>query len=188
MTAVVAWTRGVGPARIVAAALMAGIVLAGLVFDDAVRHSEACLSAATVRASGLADAVCLTDAVTYHVDGRLAGHAVTYGCSAVLLMPPVAAVCSFLALVRRIPLIRPVAAFLVATTMLVLANQARMLAIVLGMRNFGVETGYALTHVLIGTAVSVFGVLASGYLAIQILITGRGADAPRSALSMRPAR
>ncbi|WP_369052046.1 hypothetical protein [Kineococcus terrestris] len=161
----------VGPLRTaLTAALVAGYAIL-LTRDAAVRHAEACASAALVRATGTA-ATCAGDSTLYRVEGLLVGHTTTIGCSALVLLLPFVAVTALLLPVRRVPLVVPVGALATAAVVVVAVNQLRLLTIASGVRAWGLERGYGATHVLAGTVVSTVGVIAGGLVFLVLIVRG----------------
>ncbi|MEZ0165573.1 hypothetical protein AB2L27_12495 [Kineococcus sp. LSe6-4] len=167
--------RRIGPVRLtLTAALLTGtVVLLG--HDRAVRHAEACVSAFLVRRTWGPEARCLADNTLYRVDGVLAGHTVTIGCSAVVLLVPFVLVAALLLPVRRMPAVVTLGSLGVAAVVVATVNQLRLLTIATGIHLWGLERGYGVTHVLAGSIVSTVGIVLGG-LTFLVLLT-RGARA-----------
>ncbi|MEZ0494445.1 hypothetical protein AB2L28_19580 [Kineococcus sp. TBRC 1896] len=169
--------RQVGPVRAAATlALLAGTV-ALLAHDRAVRHAEACASAFLVRRTWGPEARCLADNTLYRVDGVLAGHTVTIGCSAVVLLVPFVLVAGLLLPVRRMSAVVTLGSLGIAAVVVAAVNQLRLLTIATGIHLWGLERGYGATHVLAGSIVSTVGIVLGG-LTFLVLLT-RGAQVVR---------
>jgi exosortase/archaeosortase family protein len=154
---------------------------AALLVSGPVRHVEACLSAELVAAAGTDGARCVGDTTVYRLDGLLTGHSVTFGCTSLLLLGPFVAVTVLLSLVPRVPVPRIAVAAAVAVVGIPAVNQVRMLTVHGGMRLWGVERGYELTHILVGTTISVLGTAGIAAAFLTVLTAGDRAARRRRA-------
>jgi exosortase/archaeosortase family protein len=141
----------------VAAAAAAGaVIVVGL--NEAVRRVEAATSAQVVDLVGL-QATSLNTAVTFPLDGRLVGYALTAGCSVAFLLSPLYLVVAGLVTTARLTVRRALVSLVVVTAVLFTVNQMRFAVIALSMRTWGFDRGYEISHVFLGTLVSTLGVL-----------------------------
>lgn len=147
-------------------------LIAMVVFSTRLQSLEAAIAVPLARAIGLEDARQVGRSVLFTVDGEATGIDITVGCTAAFLLLPFVVGTTVLLAVRRIPAVRAFASLGVAVVVILLVNQARMLAITAGMATWGPEVGYARTHVLVGTAVSTLGVVAAGTCYLLVLLRG----------------
>lgn len=147
-------------------------MLAMIVFSSRLQNLEAAAAVPLARMIGLEDARRVGRSVLFTVDGRATGIDITVGCTAAFLLLPFVLATTVLLAVRRIPALRAFTSLAVAVVVILLVNQARMLAITAGMATWGPEVGYARTHVLVGTAVSTLGVVLAGTCYLVVLLRG----------------
>lgn len=145
-------------ARLVAAGAVVAAAGALVLFDHVVRELEASTSAHVLAVVGL-HAAPLRSAVVFPVDGRLVGYALSAGCSVAFLLSPLYLVIAGLLAAGRLSVRRGIACVVVLTALLFTVNQLRLAVIAWSMRAWGFETGYARSHVFLGTLVSTLGVL-----------------------------
>ncbi|MFF3855576.1 hypothetical protein [Micromonospora sp. NPDC002575] len=134
--------------------------------------AEAWTNARLVRATGMADATSIGAAVTFPLGHRWVGFTVTTGCSVALLLIPPFAVAGFLVAFRRVGLGRAVLSVATAVGLLAAVNQVRFGAVVAAMQAWGFEAGYQRSHVLIGSAITMLGLIAVAIL--FAVLVGRG--------------
>jgi exosortase/archaeosortase family protein len=126
--------------------------------NDAVRRLEAATSAQVVDVIGM-HATSLDTAVTFPLDGRFVGYALTAGCSVAFLLSPLYLVVAGLLSTSRLTVRRALVCVIVITAVLFTVNQLRFAVIALSMRTWGFDRGFEISHVFLGTLVSTFGVL-----------------------------
>lgn len=144
-----------------------------------VATAEAWLNARLVRWVGLADTSSIGAAVVFPLDQRWVGFMVTTGCSvAVLLIPPFV-LAALLVGFRRLNLTRALFSVLAAVVLLVTINQVRLGAVVAAMQAWGFEEGYQRSHVLIGSAITMIGLIVITIL--FAIMVGRNTRTRRSA-------
>ncbi|MER7455958.1 hypothetical protein [Micromonospora sp. NPDC126480] len=147
--------------RVAVGGAFALVVAAALVWRwHEVATVEAWLNARLVRMLGVAETSSIGAAVVFPLEQRWVGFVVSTGCSvAVLLIPPVVLASLFVAFGRLRPL-RAVLSVGAALVLLVVINQARLAAVVVSMQTWGFEEGYRRSHVLIGSAITMVGLIA----------------------------
>lgn len=144
-----------------------------------VATGEAWLNARLVRSTGLAETSSIGAAVVFPLDQRWVGFTVTTGCSVALLLMPPFALAAVLVGFRRLNMPRAAVSVLAAVVLLVVVNQVRLAAVVAAMQAWGFEEGYQRSHVLIGSAISMLGLIAVTIL--FALMIGRSTRTRRAA-------
>ncbi|MBT2483981.1 MULTISPECIES: exosortase/archaeosortase family protein [unclassified Microbacterium] len=91
-------------------------------------------------------------------------------CSVLLLIIPILVILSFFALHGRTPLPRVILAALVTIAGLFLVNQIRLGVIAVATNVWGMDPGYELSHVLVGSLIGILGFV--GALLAALLIMG----------------
>lgn len=114
---------------------------------------------------------------------RWIGIDITPGCASALLLVPFIFITGGILIAGRLRPGRALATLGVVVAIVLLTNQARLAAISGAMREWGLQTGYARGHILIGTLVSTFGV-AVGVVVFLVALTRPTAATPRR--SRRP--
>ncbi|GGL15070.1 hypothetical protein [Mangrovihabitans endophyticus] len=158
-----------GPVRLTLMLAFAAAVAYAVAHDRALRHVEACGSAEVLRWFAFDDVSCVADTTLFRVDGTLTGYTITIGCTAIFLLFPFFTITGLLLLVRRVAVWRSLLAAVAATIAVLTVNQVRLLVIGAGMRIWGIEQGYAYTHIFFGTLVSTLGVVLSGFFYLKLL-------------------
>lgn len=95
---------------------------------------------------------------------------VTPECSVLLLIVPILLVLSFFSLHGRTPLSRVILAAVVTTAGLLVVNQIRLGVIAVATNIWGMDPGYELSHVLVGSLIGILGFV--GALLASLLIMG----------------
>ncbi|CAN5204192.1 hypothetical protein BH18ACT4_BH18ACT4_06610 [soil metagenome] len=148
---------------------MAAAVAVMLGAHPRVRMFEAWVSAGVADTLGVLDADRLGTAVIFPIDGVLVDYEITAGCSVAFLLPPFFVVAAALIASGRIGIRAGLATLGVVTVALLAVNQLRLLGVALSMRNWGFETGYERSHILLGTLASTIGVVAGVVLFVFML-------------------
>lgn len=110
------------------------------------------------------------DQIVFGLDGaESVSLQITSECTAGLLIIPVLLPLAFLAVHRRTALARVVAAALVAAGGLFVVNQLRIGLIAGSVKAWGIDPGYEVSHVLVGSVLSVVGFVAALLIALRIV-------------------
>jgi exosortase/archaeosortase family protein len=173
-------TRGETIALGVMAAL-AAIALSAIVLKEAtaVRTLEASLSGLVVRGVTGSNAGSSVGApVVWFAEGphRYMGLFITPDCTIAPLIIPFMAATAWVAW-RRVMLVRPLIGLAVAVGLLVALNQFRLLLIIMLTVRFGYKNGFYWGHTLIGSLVTVFGVVLIFVFYILVVIRRKRAPA-----------
>lgn len=152
--------------RSLALTLVAGAVLL-LLGAHTVRVGEAWVQAGLLRILGMGGRQ-VESVVLVGSDGALFGLAITAGCSVGPLLAVFLVGTAPVVWWRDLPFGRVVRALARLGLVLFLANQVRILVIVLAMRVWGVERGYEVSHVFIGSAITTVGFV----LGVVLLVRG----------------
>ncbi len=162
----------VGPWAVAVGLVVAAAMLA--LRQQNVRDLEAWVSAIVLRVVQLFPAArSIGVAVIFPLGNATVGFSVAANCTAALLISPFLLLAAILVASRRVSVRRGVGTSLVLAVILFAVNQARILVIALSMRLWGFETGYEVSHVLLGTVVSTLGVLAGLYVYARTVVGGR---------------
>jgi exosortase/archaeosortase family protein len=159
------------PALVVAAVGLVASAVVIVVANHAVRVFETQVSAALVRFTGGHDVGTLGTNVLFQAKGRYVGFTLDAGCSAAFLLAPFLLLAAGLLSTGRVSVRRGLGSLAVALVAVFAANQARFLVIAAAIRSWGLDRGYARSHVFLGTIVSTLGVL-GGVLVFFVLATG----------------
>ncbi|GAB2927473.1 hypothetical protein GCM10027047_25310 [Rhodococcus aerolatus] len=151
------------------AAVLAATAAALVVLGPQLRVAEAGLQTLVLRALGQS-ARHLGTASIFTVDGRSTGLSFTPGCSVgpvLALFLGATAVAAFVRPLRTRPV---VVSALVLVGLFVVVNQLRAGVIVASMRWWGVENGYDVSHVFLGSIISTVGFLLALVLVVRLLL------------------
>lgn len=151
--------------RSLAVALVAGALLLVLAAHP-VRVAEAFVQAGLLRVVQI-DARPVESVVQVGHDGGWFGLAITAGCSVGPLLAVFLVGAAPFVWWRDLPVGRVVRAFIQLGVVLFLANQVRILVIVLAMRGWGVERGYEVSHVFVGSAITTVGFVLGAVLLVR---------------------
>jgi len=164
-------TSGAAPAlrRPLALAMLAGALLLVLA-AHAVRVAEAFFQSGLLRLLGF-DARQVESVVQVGHDGGWFGLAITAGCSVGPLLAVFLVGTAPFVWWRDLPVGRVVRALTQLAVVLFGANQIRIFVIVLAMRGWGVERGYEISHVFVGSAITTVGFVLGALLLVRGLAT-----------------
>lgn len=166
--------RAVALRRSLALLLVAGAALL-LVAAHGVRVGEAWVQAGLLRVLGMGGRQ-VESVVLVGSDGSVFGLAITAGCSVGPLLAVFLVGTAPVVWWRDLPVGRVVQALARLALVLFLANQVRILVIVLAMRVWGVERGYEVSHVFIGSAITTVGFVLGVVLLVRGLADKDGAS------------
>jgi len=124
-----------------------------------IRETEALLAARVMGWIQMKPAHAVGTNVTFPLHGHFVGYTLTLACTVALLAAPFFLIDAGLMWSRRITLRQGLQALAVVTAILVLVNQLRLLTIGASMVLWGFRTGYERSHVLLGTTLSMIGVV-----------------------------
>lgn len=155
--------------RVLAVAMVGGALLL-LVAAHPVRVAEAFVQAGLLRVLRI-EARQVESVVQVAHDGGWFGLAITAGCSVGPLLAVFLAGAAPFVWWRDLPVRRVLRALTQLAVVLFLANQARIVVIVLAMRGWGVERGYEVSHVFVGSAITTVGFV----LGVVLLVRGMAA-------------
>ena len=114
------------------------------------------------------DAVHLQTAVLFPIDGQLAGVTLSPGCSVGPLLGVFLVLASPIAHLRDVPARRVLASAAVLVAVFVLANQLRILVIVVAMVRWGFDRGYEVSHVFFGSAITTIGFVLGAIVFVRL--------------------
>jgi len=149
-----------------------------IVAQSRIRPFEARVGSLVVGSAQIDGARALGTAILFRVRGALVGVEISTSCSIALLLSPFCLLAGGLIISRRISVRRGLVTLGVSVLWLFAVNQARILIIVLSMRTWGLERGYELSHVLLGTVVSTLGVLGGLVIFVRTLTQAQGPAEP----------
>lgn len=173
-----------------AAQLIAGLAMYGaavwLVFADATfRHFEAWLSApVTGFITGRHSAVTVKEIVYFALGTpRAFGLRITDECTSALLLIPLLVMMGSFTIFSRVALRRQLLALLVGASVMLAVNILRVSGIGWATWKFGYSPGYTVSHVFVGSALSLVGFVGAMLLALWVLVRAqrpgaRGAKRP----------
>ena len=114
------------------------------------------------------DAIHLQTAVLFPIEGRLAGVTLSPGCSVGPLLGVFLLLASPIAHLREVPARRVLASAVVLVGVFVLANQLRILVIVVAMMRWGFDRGYEVSHVFFGSAITTIGFVLGAIVFVRL--------------------
>ncbi len=156
----------------IAAALASCAVLL-VVAQSHVRPFEAWVGSLVVGSAQVDAARALGSVILFRAQGVLVGVEISASCSVALLISPFCLLAGGLIVSRRVSIRRGLTSLGLLVLWLFAVNQARILVIVLSMRIWGLERGYELSHVLLGTVVSTLGVVGGLVIFVRSLTQAR---------------
>ncbi len=167
-----------GPDRAVSTTIgigLAAVGIATIALQAVLRRHEAILAAFVLETSHLAvHAQAVGTSILFPQGHRTIGIDLTPGCASALLLVPFVFVTGATLITGRLRPRRALLTLAAVVMIVVITNQARLATISGAMQVWGVSTGYARGHILIGTLVSTFGV-AVGVVVFLVSLT-RPAD------------
>ncbi len=155
--------------RLVAVALVA-IAVALFAFARPVRLAEAWVQTRLLELGGI-DAQQIGTAVLVDVQGRLAGISLAAGCSIGPLLAVMLLCCAPFVWFRSLSVARVAMSVAQLAAVLVLANEIRIAAIILSMREWGFERGYDFSHVFLGSAITTVGFVLGAVLFVRLFVS-----------------
>lgn len=155
--------------RAVAAGLV-GLAVLAVVEERRFRLVEAGLLASVLASLRMRGAQDIGVSVIFPAGGGWSGLILTDACSAALLIAPFLLLGAGLLATGRLGLRRGVLAVAVASALVFVLNQARLVVIVVAIRTWGVRVGYERGHVLAGTTISTLGELAGAAVFLFLLL------------------
>lgn len=171
-------SRGRRRLRLAVSFVLVAAAVALVVWNTAFRGIEASLFAPLagfVVASGNSGT---SGTILYVGLGRTTafGLQITGECTTAVLLVPVLLVVTMFTLFTRIPLGRVALALLTATLALLLVNAVRVAIIAYSTWHWGVDPGFRISHVMVGSAFAMVGFAGSMILAVWVLVHGRSGD------------
>lgn len=163
------------------AVLIAAAGVGVLATESHMRHVEAGVSAFLLRITHLAPVAHPTgSAVVFTQQNHWVGYSIAAGCTAALLIAPFFFVSAGLLLSGRVSVRRGLVALLIASALVWVVNQLRLLLIAASMQLWGFRTGYNRSHVLAGGVLSTFGIAIGIVLFLALMIRERPSTSPQS--------
>lgn len=160
--------------RIIPIALLASTALLLLVFQYQFRHVEAATAAGMYGVLTPTLAASSAPIVWFGLGAPGAfGLVITPECSSALLLVPLCVLGIGLMIPRRLGIRRVSTALAVAAVMLVAGNLMRMGLIAAMIRLVGIQTGYELGHLVLGSVVSIV-CIATSLVVLTVIVTGHG--------------
>jgi hypothetical protein len=150
-----------------------------LYWQQHIRNAEAQVAASVMRWSNVRPAHAVGVNVTFPLHGHFVGYNVTLSCTVALLIAPFCLIDAGLMWSRRTSLGQGVRALFVVAIILILVNQLRLLSIGASMVVWGFHTGYERSHVLLGTTLSILGVVLGVIVFIYLLVGDHLLAGPR---------
>ncbi|HVK28444.1 MAG TPA: hypothetical protein VM575_08885 [Nocardioides sp.] len=155
--------------RLVALALVAAAI-ALFAGARSVRLAEAWVQTRLLELGGI-DAQQIGTAVLVDVQGRLAGISLAAGCSIGPLLAVMLLCCAPFVWFRSMSVTRVAMSVAQLAAVLVLANEIRIAAIILSMREWGFARGYDFSHVFLGSAITTVGFVLGAVLFVRLFVS-----------------
>lgn len=162
--------RTAGPRRRLVALTLVATAIALFVFARPVRLAEAWTQTRLLELGGI-DAQQIGTAVLVDVQGRLAGISLAAGCSIGPLLAVMLLCCAPFVWFRSLSVTRVAMSVAQLAAVLVLANEIRIAAIILSMREWGFERGYDFSHVFLGSAITTVGFVLGAVLFVRLFVS-----------------
>ena len=163
-------SRAAGPRRRLVALALVATAVALFVFARPVRLVEAWTQTRLLELGGI-DAQQIGTAVLVDVQGRLAGISLAAGCSIGPLLAVMLVCCAPFVWFRSLSVTRVALSVAQLAAVLVLANEIRIAAIILSMREWGFERGYDFSHVFLGSAITTVGFVLGAVLFVRLFVS-----------------
>lgn len=160
-----------GPWLAAVVMLVAGVLT--VLGQSVIRPMEARLSAAVIGLTDISGSRSIGNVVLFRLHGDLTGLEIGPGCSAALLVTPFFLLSAGLVLSRRTSVQRGLATLGALVVSLFVLNQLRLLVVAFSLRLWGLEQGFEISHVVLGTVLSTLGVLAGLILYIRTALRSR---------------
>lgn len=160
-----------GPWLAAVVMLVAGVLM--VLTQSVTRPMEARLSAALIGFTEVARSRSIGNVVILPLDGDLVGMEIGPGCSTALLVTPFFLLGAGLVLSRRTSVQRGLTTLGALVLSLFVLNLLRLLVIAVSMRLWGLEQGFEVSHVVLGTVLSTLGVVAGLILYIRTALHSR---------------
>lgn len=184
-----AWEPSVAPSQASPLRFPLGLGMYALaiwlaVRDDTFRHFEAWLATpVTGFITGRHGATTSHDLVYFALGTpRAFGLHITQECTSALLLIPLLVMMGSFTLLSRLSLTRELLAVVVGSVLLLAVNIARVAGIAWSTWRFGYDPGYTVSHVFVGSAMSLVGFVGAMLLALWVLVRG-GRTRPGAAAS-----
>jgi exosortase/archaeosortase family protein len=103
---------------------------------------------------------------------RVFGLNLTTECTSALLLIPLLVMVGSFAIFTRLNLLRQLGALLAGAALILTVNAVRVAGIAWATWEWGKQTGYAYSHVFVGSAFSLIGFVAAMLVALWILVSG----------------
>lgn len=162
--------RGTGPRRRLTALALVAAAVALFAFARPVRLAEAWAQTRLLELGGI-DAQQIGTAVLVDIDGRLAGISLAAGCSIGPLLAVMLLGCAPFVWFRSLSVTRVAMSVAQLAAVLVLANEIRIAAIILSMREWGFERGYDFSHVFLGSAITTVGFVLGAVVFVRLFVS-----------------
>jgi exosortase/archaeosortase family protein len=107
------------------------------------------------------------------------GLQITAECTVALLLPPFLLMTALAVWLRRKPSAWPLVALAVASGLLLMVNQLRLLAVVWFIQALGMKSGYYWGHTMVGSLITISGLAATLLVYAPLIITRGGASGRR---------
>jgi len=181
------WQPSAAPAKSSPLRFPAGLAMYALAiwlaFQDATfRHFEAWLATpVTGFVTGRHGATTSHDLVYFALGTpRAFGLHITQECTSALLLIPLLVMMGSFTIFSRLSLFREIAAVVVGGLLLLAVNIVRVAGIAWSTWRFGYSPGYTVSHVFVGSALSLVGFVTAMLLALWVLVRGSRSPAHQS--------
>ncbi|SDP59305.1 exosortase/archaeosortase family protein [Pedococcus dokdonensis] len=167
------------PNQLASRAMAVALLLVGaalMVENAVVRGYEAGLLTLVLKALGQ-PAVRAGSTVFFSDTSGAVGLQLTFGCSVGPLIALFALCAAVICWYRAAPVVTAVLAILALSAAFVVCNQIRLLAIIFAIKRWGIDPGYEVSHVFVGSLITTVGFVTGVYVFARILSRAR-AQAP----------
>lgn len=155
--------------RITGALVFLAIGAIATVYNDAYRSFEAALAAVTL-APVVATSGSSSDTYFVVVDNGMIGLQITPECTALILLVPLIVIAGILLVFTRAAAWRIGAGVLAMYAVVTLVNEVRLALIAVATVEWGVDVGYPISHVYVGSVIGILGFVAG--LAVLLIVAG----------------
>jgi exosortase/archaeosortase family protein len=168
------------PGRIIAIGALAAIAFSLIVFQYQFRSLEAEVGAHLYGVIEPTLAASRAPVIWFGLGtSRAFGLTITPDCSSALVLAPLSVLGIALMVPRRLPVLRVTKALAVAAAVMVTGNLLRIGVIALSIRMGGISTGYRIGHLVVGSVISIVGIVVGlGLLAIIVTRNGEPSSVP----------